>query len=67
MNNKNKNNNNKEKWKDYDVCTNCTISLFATKANNGFITKKRKSENNGKELTAIQEENKVDLSFSDSD
>ena len=67
MNNKNKNNNNKEKWKDYDVCNNCTISLFATKANSGFVTKKRKSDNNGKELTAIQEENKVDLSFSDSD
>ena len=38
-----------------------------TSANNGFIPKKIKKEMNGRELTAILEENKVDLSFSDSD
>ena len=65
MNNKNKNK--KDKWKYFDICNNCNISLFATKANNGFIPKKIKNEMNDKELTAILEENKVDLSFSDSD
>ena len=61
---KNKNNNRKRKY--YDICTNCIICLSAKKANNGFTSKKMKKDNNGRELTSIQEENKLDLSeFSD--
>jgi hypothetical protein len=63
---KKKNKNNIRKRKYYDICTNCIICLPAKKANNGFISKKMKKDNNGRELTSIQEENKLDLSeFSD--
>ena len=66
MNNKNKNNNNKSKY--YKISKNFNISLFAVKNNNGHTIKKIKNENIDKQLTSIQEENKVDLiGLSDSD
>ena len=69
MNNKNKNNNKSDKCKFYDISSNCNISLFAIKTNNGHTTKNiknEKNEKNGRQLTAILEENKLDL-LSDND
>ena len=69
MNNKNKNNNKSDKCKFYDISSNSNISLFAIKTNNGHTTKNiknEKNEKNGRQLTAILEENKLDL-LSDND
>ena len=56
---KDKNNNNINI--PYEVCNNANICFFGIKNKNKYTNKKIRQNASDKELTAIQEENKVDL------